>query len=193
MARRFLLSWFADATAQHFWGAVLGSALVTSLISATTRSLVTLSWEWSWVLWTGTALASYVGLLRTAPHWLPKVAAQRARKREDDDVPRPTLEMLEAGRRERQAKREALIKSWRGMVYRIHRDMTRPGAESKPTVAWLKEHPEFLSLKPHLDDQVISTLYGRVWVSSLPNSSLEGSLHRVLQDIDRIEEEWGLV
>jgi hypothetical protein len=68
MFRRFV-KWLADASAKVLLTSLLGSAAVTSLVSRVVKSVVAMSWEWAWVLWTTTAFIAYVALLRTSGTW----------------------------------------------------------------------------------------------------------------------------
>src|SRR5687768_8724305 len=70
MVRKFL-AWLTEESGSHLVGAILASSVVTSAVSALVRTFTTLSWESSWVLWTGTAFVTYVAALKTARLWMP--------------------------------------------------------------------------------------------------------------------------
>jgi hypothetical protein len=188
------LSWIAEATVQQVVGAIAGSAVVTSLVSALVREFAILSWEWSWVLWTTTALVGYAVGIRTSPKWLPKLNAAGLTPTPVQS-PRPTVEILEANRKERQAKREQLIAAWRGMVHAVHNEMHELALRglSQPIAASLESHPEFLTLLPHLREGTRRAIYGRIALVAPENSSMDGALHAVLDDIAMIERDWALL
>lgn len=160
---------------------------MTSLVSAGVRSVTTLSWEWSWVLWTSTALVSYVMLLRTADRWVPWVRA----------VVPPAPQAIE-----RQVRREALIRDWRTMTNEIHAKtlaMRDGRVEYVFTEELLSAHPAFLSLRPHLSEHARKV----IWPHSDKNEELrrftashtgpmDHELEIVAIEVDRLEREWGL-
>ena len=88
-------------------------------------------------------------------------------------------------------ERQALIASWRAMVTDVH--LKRIKNYGKPVIQVLEAHPSFPSLRPYLRDDARRTILdGRTAVVARDGSAMDGKLHILLDEIDRLEHEWGL-
>ncbi len=180
-----LFKWLAEQTVQSALAAVFGSAVVTSLVNAALRSVYTPSWEASWVIWSVTALAAYVVILRTSSAWSKFLTGSGS------SGPQPTAEMLNAGRKERRCKREQLIRDWREMVAAV-----QALSEQDDYHGWvlrtLEADPRFMALKPNLTERTKTALYGRKAVVRQEGGWMRGELTLILEDIAALEETWDL-
>ena len=91
-------------------------------------------------------------------------------------------------RRQQLAYRRELISGWRKMIQRVTRTQT---SETMSLAYLLERYDEFYSLRPHLSQTVIVEIYsGRTHVAG---ATIPAGLVYALEDIGRIEKEWGLV
>ena len=104
----------------------------------------------------------------------------------------PTVEMLEESRRQLMAKREHLIAKWRDMVGDIHKTLVS-SEEPMSATAILERHPDFLTYRPLMSDHTRSAIYGTTMVVPPDQSTMNGSLHCILRDIEGIEKMWGII
>jgi hypothetical protein len=56
----------------------------------------------------------------------------------------------------------------------------------------LEAHPSFPSIRPYLSEESREPLYKRVFIVPPSASAMDGLLHSILDDIERMEREWGL-
>lgn len=106
-----------------------------------------------------------------------------------------------------QDARRALIERWRAMITEVHRTTRAtpprraplaasvelpPEPEPKSVTELLESHPAFPSIRAYLSDKSKTSLHGRVMVVAPSGSAMDGKLHYILDDIDRLEREWGL-
>jgi hypothetical protein len=90
--------------------------------------------------------------------------------------------------------RREQIREWRRMVTEVHSkqlEITHNGELASMT-ALLEQHPAFLSLRPLLSAETKRFLWGRTYLVPPGSSTMDGRLHAVLTDIERLEKEWGL-
>lgn len=108
--------------------------------------------------------------------------------------PHPTVEMLEASRKEMDTHRKELIRSWRAMVGEAHAQlqyMKLTGVAATPTEI-METLPEFLTYRQHMSEDAKDAVYRDVEVTPPPGSTMHGTLHRILKDTERLEREWRL-
>lgn len=110
----------------------------------------------------------------------------------------PTVEMLEAGRQKTQASLSARINVWRGMVAELHKFMPQEdgsGSIVSPAIHYLEQDERFLSLRPHLSDHTKTVLWSDRTFVVPPDtrSTMDYGLRCVLDDIDAIAKQWGVV
>ena len=112
------------------------------------------------------------------------------------DQPRPTVEMLEQGRRDQLA----LIAKWRAMVVDIHARHQAAGGRRSAARRLIEEHPDFPSLRARLSPDAKNLIEGNVtdanmvlFISArLSESTYAFELRVLLDEIDRVEHERGL-
>ena len=123
--------------------------------------------------------------------------SERSRRNvtESSSGPYPTVEMLEEGRKQQLAKRESLIKAWREMVVAVHhqqRESQMHSTEPPTITALLERHPDFLSFRPYMSDRTRDGVWGRMSIVPPKQSTMSGSLHSILSDIDDMAKRWGI-
>src|SRR3990167_1775201 len=104
---------------------------------------------------------------------------------------RPTIEMLEAGRRVAEARHVQRIKEWREMVaYVNHRART----EGVSAIELAESDPRFMSLRPLLTDKTQRALRGEILTQDEgPNApTIPYALRCILDDVDTLERTWSI-
>ncbi len=84
-------------------------------------------------------------------------------------------------------RKRQLISDWRQMIIEITKDARGPDE----TRALLQNHPAFLSLEPHLTEEARRAAYARNFTLAV-GVEVPYPLHVIKNDINRIEESWGL-
>jgi hypothetical protein len=86
---------------------------------------------------------------------------------------------------------QVLIQRWRNMVSEIHAQMLTRG--NRDSIASLLEaHSTFPSIRPFLSERSQAAIWGSVSMVPPDQSSMPDALHSILEDIDRMEEKWGM-
>src|SRR5260370_41740607 len=85
--------------------------------------------------------------------------------------------------------RRLLIERWRAMVTEVHAK-TQKSRRPRPVREVLEAHHAFPSIRPYLSEESKNGLHGRMFVVSPSGSAMDGALHYILDDIDRMEREW---
>jgi hypothetical protein len=101
---------------------------------------------------------------------------------------RPTVEMLEASAKAQHAKRETLIADWRAMVANIH--IASHQTNDATVTALLEQHPSFLTYRPYMSEATKKSIYGRTIVVPPSQSTMSGTLHCILRDVDSLARAW---
>jgi predicted YcjX-like family ATPase len=94
---------------------------------------------------------------------------------------------IEKRRLKLQHRRE-LVARWRRMIQTIAQS---PAETDVDVTRLLESHEDFYSLQPHLSSKALGQIHrGTTW---LAGSTIGAALQYMLDDIARIEKEWGLV
>lgn len=93
---------------------------------------------------------------------------------------------IEVGAAEINRKRQ-LVSDWRQMIVKITRDASGPDDAR----VLLQNHPAFLSLEPHLDEEARCAAYARCFIIAA-GVEVPYPIHVIKEDIIRIEASWGL-
>src|SRR5882724_7711755 len=91
--------------------------------------------------------------------------------------------------------RESQIRKWREMISQIisqldNVEQRTPGNIEVPTPLLLERHPDFYSLKPLLSQTANAEIYRTRTVNL--GSTIPSALYGLIDEIARIEKEWGL-
>jgi hypothetical protein len=93
-------------------------------------------------------------------------------------------------RKEDIERKRNLIAKWRNMVNEVIREKDEDENNIKAAV-YLERHKDYYSLKPHLSED---TFYELCRASSFElGSTISPPLRFILNDIDKLEKEWGLI
>jgi hypothetical protein len=86
--------------------------------------------------------------------------------------------------------RRSLIARWRKMVHEVasHHNDTQ---QDISTYALLERHEDYYSLRPHLPHETIRQTARTT--TFIAGSTISTPLKLILDDIDRLEKEWGLI
>ena len=87
-------------------------------------------------------------------------------------------------------ERQALIIEWRSMVTEVHNQMKT--SEENSAAKLLEAHTSFLSLRPFLSQETRDGLFGNSIIVPPKKSTMVGSLHSLLDDVENVEKQWGL-
>lgn len=87
--------------------------------------------------------------------------------------------------------RRNAIAAWRAMVTDIQNQMQGSDNASAVT-ALLEAHPTFPAIRPYLSENTTKALWGRHFFAGPSDSTMAGSLHLVLADIEKKELEWAV-
>jgi hypothetical protein len=88
------------------------------------------------------------------------------------------------------AARQLLIERSRAMVTDVH-NKARATRNKKTVKEHLEAHRDFPAVRQYLSERSKDAIWGRIAVVA-PESTMDGTLHSILEDIDRLEQEWGL-
>jgi hypothetical protein len=135
-----------------------------------------------WALLTGRALPNTVGWLIVGITFI--AASFLAWRREYEQA--RAVQTTRSPREERQAR----IARWRRMVMETHIAMQRQ--RNKTVTELLERHPDFPSIRSHLSERSKEGLSGRRLILRPDQSTMDGALHSILDDIDRMEDAWHL-
>ena len=85
----------------------------------------------------------------------------------------------------------ALLRTARSMVTDVHSQM-RTRANKRTAKELLELHRDFPTIRPYLSERSRTAIYGRTSVVAPSQSTMDGTLHSILEDIDLMEQERGL-
>jgi hypothetical protein len=85
----------------------------------------------------------------------------------------------------------ALIKTWRAMVTDVHTKVQKRGSKES-VMKLLEAHPAFPSMRPYLSERSKGPLHSNILIVAPRGSTMDGLLHSILDDIERMEKDCGL-
>jgi hypothetical protein len=101
-------------------------------------------------------------------------------------------------KRQTRAYREAQIQKWRQMVQQVILELDKIKREESPPITGVRSpaaylldrHADFSGLKPLLPQSAVADLY--VGMTIIAGPTIDSKLVRLLDEIAKIEEKWGL-